>query len=260
MKLEIRKLSCGYDHRPIVKDVSLEIKSGEILCLLGPNGSGKTTFFKTILGLLKSLSGEILINNENIMNWTYSQKAKMIGYIPQAHNPPFPFKVLDVVLMGRTAHLGPFASPSEEDIKIARESIHTLNIDYLEDKVYTEISGGERQLVLVARALTQKPKILIMDEPTSNLDFGNQILVLNHVRRLAELGLAVIMASHSPDHAFFYATKVLTFTRKNQFYIGMPEKIVTEDILQEMYGVKVRLINIRRQDNSCIKCCIPYDV
>lgn len=257
MRLELKNVTCGYGNKTVVHRVSLPVDSGEVLYLLGPNGSGKTTLFKTILGLLKLQGGEILVGGENIGNWPRSRIARVMGYIPQAHNPPFPYKVMDVVLMGRTAHLGAFASPSEKDVKIAEEAIDALNISYLGDKVYTEISGGERQLVLIARALAQQSRILIMDEPTSNLDFGNQMMVLRQVRRLARLGLAVVMSSHFPGHALLNATKVLLLHQGKTYGIGKPEETVTEESLKIMFGVDVKIITTSVQNDCETKVIVP---
>lgn len=257
MRLELRNVTCGYGGRPVVSRVSLPVDTGEILYLLGPNGTGKTTLFKTILGLLKLQEGEILVDGESISDWSRSRIARVMGYIPQAHNPPFPFKVLDVVLMGRTAHLSAFASPSEKDIEKAMEAIDTMNISHLRDKVYTEISGGERQLVLISRALAQEPQVLIMDEPTSNLDFGNQMLVLSQVRRLARLGLAVVMSSHFPGHALLNGTKVLLLHKGKIFGAGRPEEMVTEKSLKSLYGVDVRIIAAGGRNGSEVRAIIP---
>lgn len=257
MILEVKKAICGYGTSTVVKDISLNVKSGEILCLLGPNGVGKTTFFKTILGFLKLQGGEIILNGENIHNWSRKRLAKVIGYVPQAHTPPFPFKVFDVVLMGRTAHLSMFSSPSKKDIDIAEEAIDVLKISYLKEKIYTEISGGERQLVLIARALAQQPEILIMDEPTSNLDFGNQIRVLEEINKLSQRGIGVIMTSHFPNHAFLCSTKVAFMQKNNVFTVGTVDEVVTEDNLKEAYGINVKIISTVNSNGDEVKACIP---
>ncbi len=259
MKLEIKNMTCGYGHKKVINNVSVCLQSGEILCLLGPNGSGKTTFFKSILGLLKVHEGAIVFQGESIKGWSHSKIAKAIGYIPQAHNPPFPFSVLDVVLMGRTAHLGNFSTPGDQDVQIAVQAIEDLNIAYLQDRIYTEISGGERQLVLIARALTQQPQILVMDEPTTGLDFGNQLLVLSHIKKLARRGLAIIMSSHYPEHAFHYATKALLFKEGQVFAQGLPNEVVTENSIKALYGTNVKIISIPTQNNKEVKVCIPRE-
>jgi len=257
MKLEVKNATCGYGTSIVVKDISMSVSSGEVLCLLGSNGVGKTTFFKTILGFLKLKGGEILLDGENINNWSRKQLAKTIGYVPQAHTPPFPFKVFDVILMGRTAHLSMFSSPTKEDMNIAEAAMNTLKISYLKDKIYTEISGGERQMVLIARALAQQPKILIMDEPTSNLDFGNQIRVLEQINKLSERGLAVVMTSHFPNHAFLCSTKVAFMQKNNVFTVGNVDEVVTEDMLKEAYGINVKIITATDSNGDQVKACIP---
>ncbi len=257
MKLEIKNVACGYGTKIVVKDISVNVESGEILCLLGPNGVGKTTLFKTILGFFKIKDGEIILDGENIINWPKKKLAKAIGYVPQAHVPPFPFSVLDVVVMGRTAHLRTFESPTKEDINIAEKALETLGISFLKDRIYTEISGGERQMVLIARALTQQPNILVMDEPTSNLDFGNQVRVLEQINRLAKKGLGIIMTSHFPDHAFLCSTKVALLQRNNKFMVGNVDEVVTEDNLKSAYGVDVKITSSIRSNGENIRSCVP---
>jgi len=257
MKLEIKNAVCGYGLNTVVDGISVKVESGEILCLLGPNGVGKTTFFKTILGFLKLISGEITLNDENIQKFSKKNLAKAIGYVPQAHTPSFPYKVLDVVVMGRTAHLGMFSSPSKRDVKIAEEALETLDVSFLKDRIYTEISGGERQMVLIARALTQQAEILVMDEPTSNLDFGNQVKVLAQINKLAKMGLGIIMTSHFPDHAFLCSTKVALLQNNNVFTVGSVEQVVTEENLKAAYGVNVKIISSINRQGKTIKSCVP---
>ncbi|MDI6604371.1 MAG: ABC transporter ATP-binding protein [Thermoanaerobacteraceae bacterium] len=257
MKLEIKNVSCGYGTKIVLKDFSIKVSSGEILCLLGPNGVGKTTLFKTILRFLKLHSGEIQLNGEDIKYWSRKKLAKTIGYVPQAHTPPFPFSVLDVVVMGRTAHLGVFSSPSKEDLTIAEKALETLGVSFLKDRIYTEISGGERQMVLIARALTQQPDILVMDEPTANLDFGNQVRVLEQIKKLAKKGMGVIMTTHFPDHAFLCSTKVALMQRNNVFTLGYADDVITEENLRIAYGVNVKITCLKGVDGEIIKACVP---
>jgi len=257
MKLEIRNLSCGYGKRRVVDSISLSINAGEVIGLLGANGCGKTTLIKTILGLQPIQGGEVLLDGTNIQSWTSAQIARVVGYIPQMHTPPFPFQVLDVVLMGRTAHIKPFASPSPKDVKIAEQALEMLDITYLRDRIYTEISGGERQLVLIARALAQEPKILIMDEPTASLDFGNQIRVLNHVNQLAGLNIAVLMSCHFPEHAFLYTNRVVLLNEGRILHSGTPDETITTERLKKLYGVDVDIITVNNRMNQEIQVCIP---
>lgn len=258
MKLEIRNAVCGYGKNMVVKKASLEINSGETLCVLGPNGVGKTTFLKAILGLLKLSQGEIIINGKDISAYSKMELAKIIGYVPQSHVPPFPYTVYDVVLMGRNAHIGLFSSPTKKDMQIADDILNTLDIYHLKDRVYTQISGGERQLVLIARALAQECQLLVMDEPTSNLDFGNSIKVLSYINNLvSKRGIALIMITHSPDQAFLCATKVAVMKDGSIINIGKPEDIIDNKCLKYIYGVDVDVVTVSNQNGKSVKSCIP---
>jgi iron complex transport system ATP-binding protein len=228
MKLECIQIACGYEKKTVLKDISMSLSSGEMLCILGPNGVGKTTILRTMLGFLPLHSGSIFLDEEDICKWSKRKLAKAIAYVPQAHITPFPFLVGDVVLMGRNAHLGHFASPSSEDKRIAYESLERLGIAGLKNMPYTEISGGERQLVLVARALAQETELLLLDEPTSNLDYGNQIRVLEQIRNIVHAGIGVLMTTHSPNHAFLCATRVALLGPEKSLAIGSPTEILTE--------------------------------
>lgn len=254
--LAVRDAVCGYSDKTVVDKISFDVSGGEILCLLGPNGVGKTTLFKTILGFLKLKSGTISVDGEDVRKWPRRRFAQMIGYVPQAHTPPFGFKALHVVSMGRTAHLDAFATPTAQDQRIAIAAMRALQIEHLSDRVYTEISGGERQLVLIARALTQQPRILVMDEPTSNLDFGNQVRVLRQIKKLAAAGLGVVMTTHVPDHAFMCATSVVLMHHEG-FEVGQAEDIVTEANLRRVYGVDVKVARTRSTDGQVLTACLP---
>lgn len=257
LMLSVEKVSCGYGQHTVLSDVNLAVNRGEILCILGPNGVGKTTLFKTILGFIQLKSGDILVDGRSIKSMNYKNKARLLGYVPQIHNPPFPFKVFDVVLMGRTAHIDSFSSPSREDERIARECMESLHITNLQDRIYTELSGGERQLVLIARALAQQPRILIMDEPTSNLDFGNQIRVLKQINELAKQGLTVVMTSHFPNHAYLCASKVALVRGNKSIQIGSSDQIITEQNLKDTYGIAVKLTSVSDRRGNEVKACIP---
>lgn len=244
----------------ILQDISLEIQAGDILCLLGPNGIGKTTLFKSVLGFLPLLDGEIRIDGEDIAHWPRKRLAKAVGYVPQVHTPPFPFSVREVITMGRVAHMGMFASPGPNDIQIAEQSMERLGISHLADKVYTEISGGECQMVLIARALAQNPQILVMDEPTANLDFGNQVRVLRQINRLAAEGMAIIMTTHFPDHAFLCSSSVCLLQKGQRILKGKAEEVVTEQNLNQAYGVNVRIIAEEDAEAGWLKSCVPVVV
>lgn len=256
MTFSLEGLACGYHGTPVVTDISCTVDAGEILCILGPNGVGKTTLFQSILGLLPLIGGQVQIDGADIHRWTAKKRAQYLGYVPQAHTPPFPYTVLDVVVTGRVAHQGLFASPSKADYAIAVQTMEALSIAHLKDNIYTQISGGERQMVLIARALTQQPKILLMDEPTANLDFGNQARVLERIRQLANQGISVIMTSHNPDHALRCADRVLLLKRGNQHLLGAPDQVVTSQHMRGAYGVDV-VITHGTYENQEIKGCVP---
>ena len=249
---EVNNISFDYDGEEIFSNISFSIDKGDVLCILGPNGTGKNTLIKCLNGLHDINSGEILINGQNIKKLSFKQISKHIGYIPQAHIPSFPFKVFDVVLMGRAPYLNLTDSPKEEDKKIALDALKTLGIDDLKDKEYTNLSGGERQLVFLARVLCQKPDILILDEPTSHLDFGNQIKLLEIIDNLAKSGLSIIMSSHFPDHAFLSSTKVAIMKDRKFIDFGTPDDVVTEDNLRKAYSIDVRLMELDDERKVCV--------
>ena len=236
----------------IFKDVNLSIEKGDVLCILGPNGTGKSTLIKCMNGLLKLNSGDILLDNQDIYSMHKNDLAKIMGYIPQSHNSTFAFSVFDVVLMGRAPHLSLTSVPGEKDYDIAEEALKSLGILHLKDKTYTEISGGERQMVLIARVLAQQPKILLLDEPTSHLDFGNQIRTLKVINKLSERGLSVIMTSHFPDHAFLSSNKVAIMNRGAIMDIGTPESVITEDNMRNAYGIDVKILEVNEHRKACI--------
>ncbi len=256
--LELKNMICGYGKRIVVQGVSLKVKPGEIVCILGPNGVGKTTLFKSILGHIDLLGGQVLLDGKDIQKMTKQMVAQKIGYVPQAHTPPFSFTVRDVVLMGRTSHISLFSSPGAKDHCIAQEALAVVGMSHLEDKIYTEISGGERQMVLIARALAQKPQLLIMDEPTANLDFGNQIRTLQQVQKLAKSGLAVVMTTHFPDHVFMCADKVVVIKSWDEVLMGQVKDILTSDLLSQLYGLPVNITELMVSGKKNIVCVPAY--
>jgi iron complex transport system ATP-binding protein len=237
--LEVQHLAFGYPGKPVGQGASFHLSAGEVVCLLGPNGCGKTTLFKTILGLIASQGGRVTVDGEDLARWSRERRAQTLAYVPQAHISFFPFRVLDTVLMGRTAHLGLFAMPGERDREAAGQALRGLHIEQLAAADYTRISGGQRQLVLIARALAQEPRFLVMDEPTASLDFGNQVMVLAQVQRLAARGIGVIMSTHAPDQAIACADRVLLMQDGRIVAEGAPEAVLTAERLRELYGVEV---------------------
>lgn len=235
--LEACALDMGHGKRRVGQDIRFEMAPGEVLCLLGPNGSGKTTLFRTLLGLLPPLVGEVRVLGEPVAAWSRSAFARHVGYVPQAHAGIFPFSVEDVVLMGRAARIARFATPSQHDRDCALHCLQTLGIAHLRQRIYTAISGGERQLVLIARALAQEPVLLVMDEPTASLDFGNQIRVLETIDQLRQQGMAVLLSTHQPEHALRIADRIALLGNGRLLAVGVPAETATPARLATLYGV-----------------------
>lgn len=257
MMLEVKNLSCGYGQKQVLENVSFSADSGQILCLLGPNGVGKTTLFKAILGIIKLQSGRIWLDGRPQDKLSISEIARLVAYVPQYHTPPFPFSVREVVSTGRTAHIGRFSSPGKRDEAIVDQALEALHITDLADEIYTQISGGERQMVMIARALAQQPKIMVLDEPTSNLDFGNQIKVLEEIKRLAGQGLCIVMTTHFPNHAFICQATVLLLQRNREIRIGSSDEIITEQNIKDAYGVDSRITSVLDNRGNWVKDCVP---
>jgi iron complex transport system ATP-binding protein len=256
MRLEARALAFGYPGHPVGRDVSMSVSTGEVVCLLGPNGGGKTTLFKTLLGLLHPQGGAVMLDGADITGHPARHLARTVSYVPQAHEGYFPFTVRDVVLMGRTAHVGLFAMPSRYDRERAAAVLAEAGIAHLADAIYTRISGGERQLTLIARALAQDARLMVFDEPTASLDFGNQVRVLDRVLVLAQQGIGVLLSTHNPDHALACADRVLLLHGGRILDEGAPGAVITAENLKKLYGVEVD-IAVVGPDATRRMLCIP---
>lgn len=263
--LEIHDLHAGYGTdaaSEILKGISFEISEKTFTCILGANGCGKTTILKNILCLMKPNRGIITFRGRDLTRMNDKERAKKISYIPQAHTPPFPFTVRDVVMMGRYAHTRGFQKESRTDHDIVEEMMQELGIQDLASRTYTELSGGQRQMVIIARALAQEPELLIMDEPTNNLDFGNQYKVLEKVRYLADKkNMSVLMVTHSPDHALYCADQVLVV--KNGLIIadGSPGSVITEGSMADIYHMEVEMthVGLRSGMDTLVCVAIPQE-
>jgi iron complex transport system ATP-binding protein len=209
LKLEVNNISFSYRKgTPVFKDISFTLNKGDVFCILGQNGAGKSTLLSCIGNLFKLDKGNIQLDGEEISSMSRMEIAKKIGYIPQFHTPVFPYSVFDFVLMGRTPHIGALSSPKKKDRAITQKAIDDVGITHLMEKPYSEISGGEKQLVMFAKVLAQEPELILLDEPTSHLDFGNQFKILSMIEDLAKRGFSVVMTSHFPDHSFLVSNIV----------------------------------------------------
>jgi iron complex transport system ATP-binding protein len=239
--LEARGLAVGYGGVAVAGGIDLRLPAGTVTCLLGPNGVGKTTLFKTLLGLIAPLAGTIAVGGESLAGLSRVAVARQVGYVPQAHPADFTYTVLDLVVMGRTAYLGPFSQPRQADYDKAMAALSGLGIEGLAERDSTRISGGQRQLVLIARALAQQAGILVMDEPTASLDLANRILVLDRVRALASGGRAVLVSTHEPEHAFAIADRVALLGAGDYFETGPVAEMLTAERLTRLYGIKLEV-------------------
>ncbi|MCW5799422.1 MAG: ABC transporter ATP-binding protein [Nitrospira sp.] len=252
--LEARDVNFSYGTRLVLDAVSFSVPRGRVLSLLGPNGCGKSTVIKIMLGLLRPHGGAVWLDGCDVSRLSIRDRARRMAYVPQAHTLSFPYRVSEVVLMGRFAHRRVFQQTySAQEYRVVRDAMERVGIAHLAGRIYTEISGGERQLALIARALAQGAEILVMDEPVSGLDFGNQWRLLREVRALAAEGLTVLKSTHFPDHAFLSSDEVILMHEGKILAQGRPEEAMTKDRLHLLYGVEVNILT----QESGIRCCVP---
>ncbi|HHU01768.1 MAG: ABC transporter ATP-binding protein [Christensenellales bacterium] len=257
MILEVQNLSFSYPQRTVLRDINLAIPEGRLVSLLGPNGTGKSTLFRCILNLLIGFQGKVLINEEDTSKISLAELAKLIAYIPQVHYPAFNYSVLDMVLMGTSAHLSAFSVPGIKELKRAQASLELLGIEELAQRNYMQISGGEQQLVLIARAISQDSKLLIMDEPTASLDFGNQVRVMQCIKNLVKQGYTILQATHNPNQAFAYSDQILAMQGGKIIADGTPEDVVNVELINELYGIKARVESL---EEGRIRFCMPVEI
>jgi iron complex transport system ATP-binding protein len=256
MTLAARDLSFGYPGREVGRGLELELGGGEVLCVLGPNGAGKTTLLRTLLGLIPALGGSVRESGRDLARLPRASIARALAYVPQASASPFDFTLLELVEMGRTAHLGAFAPPGRKDRDIALGALERLGIGGLAQRALATVSGGERQLALIARALASEALILVMDEPTAGLDFGNQSRVLEEIARLRASGIAVLLCSHDPDHAFLVADRVLLLEAGRVLAQGDTAQVLVAENLSRLYGVTVHVTDVETPEGRR-RVCIP---
>jgi iron complex transport system ATP-binding protein len=243
--------------RLIFEDLDLRLAEGEIVCLLGPNGCGKTTLLQCIAGLLRLDRGMVRLAGDDITSLSARQIAQRVGVVFQDHHGLFSYRVRDVVAMGRTPHLGWLANPGPADQRIGAEALARVGMSHAADQPYTQLSGGERQLVLIARSIAQGTSVLLLDEPTAHLDYGNQVRVLTTMRRLAAQGLALLVATHSPDQALAVGSRIAMMRDARLVAVGPAESVMTEENLRRLYGVEVRIVALPDAGDGLRRTVVP---
>lgn len=233
--LHIQGIHFRYGSFPVLSGVSFSVGKGELCGLFGPNGSGKTTLFKCCLRFLHAEQGSVVMHGEDVSRCSIEQLARLVAYVPQEHKPPFPYLAREVVLMGRTPHLGGFFGVRRRDREIAMDALATLGISDLADRPYNQLSGGQRQMVLMARAIAQDTPVLFLDEPTSALDFQNQMRIWEIMREIAEEGKTILACSHDPNHVAWFCDRVVVVGEGAVVAEGHPEDVISEEVLEEIY-------------------------
>ena len=257
MSLAARGLAYGYRDRTVGRGVDVALAAGEVVCLLGPNGSGKTTLMRTLLGLLAPLAGEVTLDDRALGEWPARLRATRLAYVPQAAESYFDFSVLEMVEMGRTAHRGVFARPGARDLERSHAALDRLGIASLAGRPIHRVSGGERQLTLIARALATEATYILMDEPAANLDFGNQALVLEEIARLRGTGAAVLFSTHHPDHALRIADRVVMIRNGGTMAAGPTAEVVNSENLSALYGRPVEVALVASGQGTPRRVCVP---
>ena len=249
--LDIRTLTFSYSGRTILHDVSLSVRPGQICGLLGPNGSGKSTLFRCCMGFLHPEKGQVHVRGVNIAHMRPAELARHVAYVPQEHRQPFPFAVRDMVLMGRSPHMDGWFRLRDEDRAAAEKAMERIGIAHLADASCNQLSGGQRQLVLIARAMAQNTPLILLDEPTSALDFSNQLAVWKVLREVAEQGVAILVCCHDPNHILWFCDTATVLHQGRVFSDGPVHEAVTEDILQHIYGPQCVRISTENMDMVC---------
>lgn len=257
MAIEVRNLSFSYGGQPVLRDVSFAAGPGELVAVLGPNGAGKSTLFRCMLGFLRPQAGGTYVNEKDVFSYGRRALAAELAYIPQSGSPAFNYTVLDAVLMGSTGRLGSFSSPGRAETEKAMRVLESLGIEKLAHRGCRKCSGGERQLMLLARALVQDARILLMDEPTASLDYGNAFRVMERIEALGRAGYTVFFSTHEPNQAFRYASRVLALQNGGVAAEGAPGEVLTPEVLSGLYGVRVAVRRVEaggREYAVCVPC------
>ncbi len=250
MSIQIKKLCGGYNNKDVCSSISFCLREGEITALVGPNGSGKTTLLKLILGLLKKTDGSIIIDNKDSSEYSQREYSKILAYIPQYYSIEFSVSVLDMVVMGRNNSIQGFSMPKPEDIMYARNVLKKLRMDHLENEYYESLSGGWKQMVLIARAVCQNARVLVMDEPTSSLDYFNQSLVIDTIGELSKNGYSILISSHDLNQPNYYAHKTIILKDGKTLAYGFTNEILTQENLSKAYGVDIEVLTTKDNKNA----------
>lgn len=254
MPIEVKNLSFSYGKRQVLKSISFRVDEGEFLSILGPNGVGKSTLFRCMLGLLSGYSGQVLVDGADIRHISVQERAKHIAYIPQSSDPTFHFSVGDVVLMGTTSGLSAFQTPGKKALERRDWAMEKVGISHLTERCYHRLSGGEQRLVMIARAIAQNAPILMLDEPTANLDFGNQLRVLQQIQALAKEGYTVIQTTHHPEQSFQFSSRILAIQDGRILQDGSPRQVLTKENMEKLYHVDVEVVSLMEDE---ARICIP---
>jgi iron complex transport system ATP-binding protein len=233
--LRVVDLYFSYGKKPVIEGVTFEVDRGKVCGLFGPNGSGKTTLFKCCLKFLEYQRGTISMNGSDIRGERIEDMARLVAYVPQEHKPSFPYLVKEIVLMGRTPHLRGVFGASQKDKAKAIEALDTLGIKDLADKSYNQLSGGQRQMVLMARAIAQDTPLMFLDEPTSALDFSNQVKIWKTIRKVAEGGVTILACSHDPNFVSWFCDQVTVMKEGKVVADGPPSEVIVDQVLEEIY-------------------------
>lgn len=247
--ISLEHVSYCYDgtHRNALKDLNLDIADGSVTAILGPNGAGKSTLLHIILGWLLPAEGKISMKGRLLQEYSRREAGQMMALVPQIEHMPFDYSILEYVLLGRTPYLHPLESPRENDLKEAYHALEISGLSGMENRTVTSLSGGERQLVLLARALTQQPHIILLDEPTSHLDLANKARLIKILRELNKAGSTIILTTHEPEAAAAVATEIVLLRNGEILTSGASAEVFTAENLTEAYGVPVRIIEVDGQ-------------
>lgn len=254
MGITVENLRFAYGTKPVLSGIDFSFEEGQMVCVLGKNGAGKSTMFRCILGLQKEYEGSIRIDGVDVKEMSAAELAKHAAYIPQNHSAVYAFTVRDMVLLGTTVSLKRFDNPGKAQIAMAEQALRQIGIESLADRSYAEISGGEQQLTLIARALAQQAKILVMDEPCANLDYGNQIRLLQTLENLSKEGYLILQSTHNPEHAFLFADQAMALIDGRIAGLGNPQEVLDQELLERMYHIKMKLYPAGEDG---MKVCVP---